>query len=105
MAKFYGNIGFTKLEETGVDIWEPVETIKPYRGNLNRNQRRWSNGESVNENIDVSNEISIVADDFLNENLGSIKWVEVMGSKWKVNSVTIDYPRVTLTLGGVYNGG
>lgn len=105
MAKFYGKIGFVLMEETIPDVWEPVETPKDYFGDLVRNQRRWSNGESVNENLDISNEISILLDDFLQENYGAIKWVEVMGQKWKVNSITLEYPRIRLTLGGVYNGG
>ena len=105
MAKFYGKIGFTLMQETLPDVWEPVETQKDYFGDLTRNQRRWNNGESVNENVEVSNEISILMDDFLQENIGSLKWVEVMGAKWKVNSITIEYPRLVLTLGGVYNGG
>lgn len=105
MAKFYGSIGFVKTVETSPDIWETVETVKRYRGDLIRNQRRWENGDTVNENLTVSNEVAILADKFANENLDAIKWVEVMGSKWKVNSVTIDYPRITLTVGGVYNGG
>lgn len=105
MAKFYGKIGFVTMVETLPDVWESVETPKPYSGDLIRNQRRWTNGESVNENLDISNEISILLDDFVQQNLGSIKWAEVMGQKWKVNSVTIEYPRVRLTLGGVYNGG
>ena len=105
MAKFYGKIGFTLMQETLPDVWEPAETQKDYFGDLTRNQRRWNNGESVNENIEVSNEISILMDDFLQENIGSLKWVEVMGAKWKVNSITVEYPRLVLTLGGVYNGG
>ncbi len=105
MAKFYGRIGFTTSVEIAQDIWEPIETAKWYTGDLVRNQRRWSNGESVNENLDVSNEISVLADDFIRENIGAMKWAEVMGCKWKVNSVTLEYPRVRLTLGGVYNGG
>lgn len=105
MAKFYGNIGFVKTMETSPDIWETVETVKRYRGDLVRNQRRWEDGESINEDLTISNEISIVADKFAYENIDAMKWVEIMGAKWKVNSVTIDYPRITLTVGGVYNGG
>lgn len=105
MAKFYGNIGFVKTMETSPDIWETVETVKRYRGDLVRNQRRWEDNESINEDLTISNEISIVADKFAYENIDAMKWVEVMGAKWKVNSVTIDYPRITLTVGGVYNGG
>ncbi len=105
MAKFYGQIGFGTMVETIPDVWESVEVPKEYFGDLVRNQRRWTNGESVNENLEISNEISILLDDFIKENLGAIKWVEVMGQKWKVNSITLEYPRVRLTLGGVYNGG
>lgn len=105
MAKFYGNIGFVKTVEVEADIWDTEETPRPYCGDLIRSQRRWENGESVNENLTISNEISILADDFAMENYGYIKWAEVMGAKWKVNSVTLEYPRINLTLGGVYNGG
>lgn len=105
MSKFYGNIGFVKVEETSDDVYESFETVVPYVGDITRNQRRWTNGESVNENLEVSNEISIVLDDFLQENMGFLKWVEFLGSKWKVNSITLKYPRIVLTLGGVYNGG
>lgn len=105
MAKFYGNVGFVRTVEVDADIYDTVEEAVPYCGDLTRCQRRWTNGESVNEDLEISNEISLVMDDFLQENLGAVKWVEEMGAKWKVNSVTISYPRVTLTLGGVYNGG
>lgn len=106
MAKFYGSIGFVKTVETEADVWETVETVKRYCGDLVRNQRRWEDkSDTINENLTVSNEVSIVADKFAYDNLDAMKWVEVMGSKWKVNSVTIDYPRIVLTVGGVYNGG
>ena len=105
MAKFSGKIGYVKTQETFPGIWDTVETAKKYTGNLIRNQRRWTDNEYPNEDLTLSNEISIIADKFAYDNLDAIKWVEVMGSKWKVNSVTIDYPRITLTIGGVYNGG
>lgn len=105
MAKFYGRIGFTKTIEIAKDVWEPLDVTRYYTGDLIRNQRRWSNGESINEDLDVSNEISVLADDFIQQNLGAMKWVEVMGYKWKINSITLEYPRIRLTLGGVYNGG
>lgn len=105
MAKFYGNVGFVKTVETIPDVWDTVEDPRPYCGDLVRNQRRWDNSNSVNEDLTVSNEISIVADQFAYDNLNAMKWVEFMGSKWKINSVTIAYPRIILTIGGVYNGG
>ncbi len=107
MAKFYGKVGFVLTQETeeGSDIWDTVETEKPYCGDLIRSQRRWESGESVNENLTVSNEVSLLMDDFLQVNIGYVKWIECMGAKWKVQSITLNYPRVNFTLGGVYNGG
>lgn len=105
MPKFYGAIGFVKTVETAPGIWEASETIKKYCGDLVRNQRRWEQGDAINEDLTVSNEVSIVADKFAMENIDAIKWVEVMGHKWRVSSVTITYPRIVLTVGGVYNGG
>ena len=105
MAKFCGTIGFASTVETSPGIWEPIVTPKKYTGDLLRNQRRWERSEHPNEDLNISNEVSILADEFLQSNIGAVKWVEVYGAKWMVNSVTIDYPRITLTLGGVYNGG
>lgn len=104
MAKFYGKIGFVKTVETDPDVWEEQTTEREYCGDLVRNQRRWENNETVNQDINVSNEVSILSDEFAYTNIGGMKWVEFAGSKWKINSVTLDYPRITLTLGGVYNG-
>ena len=107
MAKFYGAVGFTISKETpeGSDIWIQDETIRYYTGDIIRNQRRWVNGQSVNSDLEISNEISLVMDDFLQDNIGFVKWVEFMGAKWKVQSITLEYPRIRITLGGVYNGG
>lgn len=105
MAKFHGKIGYVKTEETSRDNWETVETVREYTGDLIRSQRRWEQNDNPNMDLTVSNEISILADRFARENLDAMKWVEVMGCKWKINSVTIAYPRIVLTIGGVYNGG
>lgn len=106
MAKFRGRVGYVQTVESSPDIWTTTETIRFYRGDLVREQRRWEGAEDhPNEDLSISNEISILADKFAYENLNAMKWVEVFGSKWKINSVTLNYPRITLTLGGVYNGG
>ena len=106
MAKFSGLIGYVMTVETSPDIWETVETARRYRGDIVRNQRRWEvTADHINEDLTVTNEISIIADKFATENLNAIKWVEVYGSKWRVNSITLNYPRINLTIGGVYNGG
>ena len=104
MAKFYGVIGYAVTEETEPGIYEERIVEKEHFGDVVRNTRRLSNAAKVNDDIIISNQISIVADPFANNNFHSMRYVSFMGSKWKVTEVEVQYPRLILTLGGVYNG-
>lgn len=104
MAKFYGVIGYAVTEETEPGIYEERIVEKEHFGDVIRNTRRLSNVAKVNDDITISNQISIVADPFANNNFHSMRYVSFMGSKWKVTEVEVQYPRLILTLGGVYNG-
>ena len=104
MAKFYGAIGYSVTEETKPGVWKENIIERMYYGDLVRNTRRLQSADKLNDNIDVSNEISILADPFANDNFHSMKYVEFMGAKWKITSVEVQYPRLILTVGGVYNG-
>ena len=104
MAKFYGVIGYAVTEETEPGIYEERIVEKEHFGDVVRNTRRLSNAAKVNDDITISNQISIVADPFANNNFHSMRYVLFMGSKWKVTEVEVQYPRLILTLGGVYNG-
>ena len=66
--------------------------------------RHESGQDKVLDDINISNEFSIVADAYANENFHNIKYVEYMGTKWKISTVTVQRPRLILSAGGVYNG-
>lgn len=105
MAKWFGVIGYAITEETVPGVWEEKVIEKKYYGELIRNTaRRYETGESINDNIKISNNISIVADPFVYANFSHIRYAEFMGVKWIVSNVEIQHPRLLLTLGGVYNG-
>lgn len=104
MAKFYGVIGFAETVETEPGIWEEVITERNYSGDLIRNSRNLQSSDSVNDNINISNEISIIADPYAEQNFHNIRFVKFMGTKWKIKNVEVLYPRLRLTVGGVYNG-
>ena len=104
MAKFFGSIGYAVTSETKPGVYEEQIIEREYFGDVNRNIRKLENGEHLNDDINVSNEISIVSDPFANENFYSMRYAEFMGTKWKITSVEVKYPRLILTLGGVYNG-
>lgn len=104
MAKFCGKVGYVMTIETAPGVSEEMAITRTYKGDLIRNLRRVQDGDKVNSDITVSNEISIVADPFAYENFHSIRYVEFMNSKWTVTSIDVQYPRLNLSLGGVYNG-
>lgn len=104
MAKFYGPIGYAVTEETTPGVWEEKITERMYYGELVRNTRKLQSTDQLNDNINVANEISILADPFASENFHSMKYVGFMGAKWKITSVEVQYPRLILAVGGVYNG-
>jgi hypothetical protein len=104
MAKFYGKIGYGHTVETAPGIFKDEITEKQYRGDVQRNSRQLKDGESVNNDISVSNSISIVADAYANENFFAIRYIEWMGALWTVSDVEVQRPRLLLRLGGVYNG-
>ena len=104
MAKFYGKIGYVLTEETIPGVYTNNVIERFYRGDVIRINRRWDTGEKVNEDVDVSNEISILSDPFAERHFHLIRYVEWAGTLWKVKSVTVERPRLRLTIGGVYNG-
>lgn len=103
MAKFYGPIGFAEESVTN-GICEEVIVEKNYRGDILKNIRKSQTSDYLLDNLDLNIKVSIVADAYANKNFFSIRYVEWMGSAWKVISVDVERPRLFLTIGGVYNG-
>ena len=104
MAKFFGKIGYVKTEETRPGISEPVIVEKAYSGELNRFTRKYQNSTKVNTDINLSVEISIIADSYLLNNMHYIRYVKMNGAAWEVLSITPEQPRLLLDIGGLYNG-
>ncbi len=106
MSKWFGKIGYATTTEsaTAPGVWEEKITEKSYYGEVIRNTRRLQPSDQLNDNINVANEISIIADPFANQNFHTIRYVEFMGAKWKVSNIEVQYPRLILTIGGLYNG-
>lgn len=104
MAKFYGKIGYASTVETKPGVYEEQIVERSYYGDLIRNTRRLQSVDQVNDDINISNEISIVADPYATNNFHTMRYAVFMGTKWKVSNVEVSYPRLILTLGGVYNG-
>lgn len=75
-----------------------------YFGDVLRNSVKFQSGESVNNDLSVSNSISIVADAYAREHFFAVRYVVWAGEKWSVTEAELLLPRLILRLGGVYNG-
>lgn len=104
MAKISGVIGYSMSTQTAPGVWEPNIIERPYYGDLIKNTRRLQSTDKVNDDINISNEISIVADPYAMTNFHTMRYVQFMGSRWKITNVEVQYPRLILSLGGLYNG-
>lgn len=104
MAKWFGTIGFAETVETRPGVWEERITEVNYYGDVMRNSRNLQTTDQLNDNVNISNQISIVADPFANQHFHNMRYVTYMGAKWKVSTVEVQRPRLILTIGGLYNG-
>lgn len=103
--KYYGKVGYVENIETSPGVWTESKVIERlYTGDIIRNTRRRDSGEHLNDDININNEISIVADSFANQNFHLLRYAEWMGTRWKITNVDVQPPRLILSLGGVYNG-
>lgn len=104
MAKWYGEIGFAKTVETKPGVWIEQITKRNYYGDVTRDSRRLQTVDKLNDNVNISNQISIISDPYANENFHSMRYAFYMGTRWKITDIEVQYPRLNLTLGGVWNG-
>lgn len=102
--RFCGKVGYVVSEETRPGVWKEVITERTYYGDVLRNSSKWESGYGINDNININNEISVLADEYMYEHFSNIRYVEFMGANWKVNTARPERPRIILTLGGLYNG-
>lgn len=105
MARFYGEIGFAINTEVRPGIYKEVYKERPYKGTVTKKSRRWDPTDYLNDELSISNEISIVADSFAVTNFGVMRYIRWMNQTFEIASATIDVDvhRINLSLGGVFN--
>lgn len=105
MAKYYGNIGFAIQEETRPGVWEDVIEKRPYKGDILHIGRNWGTSDNINDNPVLTNRFSVISDTYLYAHIPAMRYLEYLGSKFKITSVEIRRPRVVISVGGVYVSG
>lgn len=102
MSRFSGKLGFVMTHETEEGVWLENIVELPAKGTIRSLYVRNDNSSSVNANLRLTNEISILMDTKIHIYLESLKYVVFKGSKWEVQSIGVNYPRLTINLGGLY---
>ncbi len=106
MAKFVGKIGFSQENEDAAEtgIWTPTITEIKYHGDVINDTYKYNDNSKVNQDLNISNKFSVVANSFAVENIGNMLYLEWKGVKWKIITAEISFPRIILYVGGLYNG-
>ena len=100
--KYYGVIAYSTTVETAPSVWTEEIRRVHYRGDVLRLHGKQVQA-GVNDDLNVTNKLSVIGDPYAFENFQHIKYVEWLGAKWKVTSVDVEFPRLILSIGGVYN--
>ena len=104
MSKWYGVVGFADNVEVEPGFYEDTIIEKPYYGDVTSNRWKRQSSGDINDNITISNQISIVADPYAVKHCSKMVYVTYMDTKWKITDVEPQYPRLILSIGGVWNG-
>lgn len=102
MSRFSGTLGFVMTRESEEGVWLENIAELPAKGTIRSLYIRNDNASSVNANLRLTNEISILLDSNIQTYLETLKYVIYKGSKWEVQSIGVNYPRLTINLGGLY---
>lgn len=100
--KWYGKIAFKEYEDVERGLTEPKIVAYPYFGEILELSWKELQANKINADLQVSNKISVVADQNLQTNFHQIAYITFGGAKWTVSNVTVNYPRITLSLGSLY---
>lgn len=105
MAKWSGIVCFRDEKESEMQpgVWVKELTEKNYYGEIIKNLASLQNESELNPTMLINNQISIISDPYARENFTKIIYLTFMGSKWKPASIEVQYPRLVITLGGLYN--
>jgi len=104
--KWCGKIGFAVTKEVEPGKYMPEVAEHTYYGDVMSSRwKKHQTSDQANDDINISNIISVVmADVFIHNHCSEIAYVEYMGANWKVTDIENKFPRLLLTMGGVYNG-
>lgn len=103
MAKYSGLVGYVTQGETTPGVWSSIENPVPMRGDLIRASLSRQNDSKVNSDVSLNHRVSLIGDAYAFQQYYNIRWIELDGLRWEVNSVELQRPRIIVTIGGPWN--
>ena len=104
MARFYGVIGFADTVETTPGIARDVIIERKFFGNVLRAGVRSVEGDHILPNPALSNSLSLVGSKYAFANVKNMRYIKYEGELWKIDTVTVEKPRMIIGMGDVYTG-
>lgn len=102
--KYSGKVGYAVQTETAPGVWtKEIKEVHMYGDTLSYGAQPVSS-DKVNQDVALSNEISLMGNPIIFENLSTLEYLILSGIKWEITSINLDPPRIKVALGGVWNG-
>lgn len=105
MNRFFGMVGFSITTETSPGVLTEQIVKRSYYGEFLSEGFNRDNNQVINSNINLSNRVSLLADNYAFTHAAYIAYVEIAGTKWAVNTVSFEGKRMICTFKGIYEGG
>lgn len=97
------DVGFQHFRETAHSVYRDDQVVRSYPAFVNRVMvRPVVQDDSSVEDVQLSNQVSFLTDWYSTKYIDSIRFVKWRGNRFRVRSVTWQYPRIVLEIGAPY---
>jgi len=97
------DVGFQHFRETAHSVYRDDQVVRSYPAFVNRVMvRPVVQDDSSVEDVQLSNQVSFLTDWYSTKYIDNIRFVKWRGNRFRVRSVTWQYPRIVLEIGAPY---
>lgn len=97
------DVGFQHFRETAHSVYRDDQVVRSYPAFVNRVMvRPVVQDDSSVEDVQLSNQVSFLTDWYSTKYIDYIRFVRWRGNRFRVRSVTWQWPRIVLEIGAPY---
>lgn len=97
------DVGFQHFRETARSVYRDDQVVRSYPAFVNRVMvRPVVQDDSSVEDVQLSNQVSFLTDWYSTKYIDYIRFVRWRGNRFRVRSVTWQWPRIVLEIGAPY---